>query len=185
MVDSTDREDAELLARVAGGDDVAFEVLYRRYLPVVVGWSLRETGNREIAADLSAEVFAAALTASPRYSPERGSVIAWLLGIARKKLLDSCRRGRVEDSARRRLRLEPVDLADGDLERVEELASPNERILGRLASLPEDQRNALVSRVVHERSYKEMSSQLGCSESVVRQRVSRGLRALRSEMESK
>ena len=97
---------------MARGDEDAFVAVYRGYLPLVLRWSLRETRNRELAADLTAEVFAAALTAARRYRPERGSVAAWLLGIARNKLAESRRRGRIEDSARRRLRLEPWSLTD-------------------------------------------------------------------------
>ena len=184
MTNATDCEDTELLAKAAAGDGGAFELLYRRYLPMVVGWSLRRTGNREVAADLSAEVFAAALEASPRYRKERGPVSAWLLGIARNKLLESQRRGVVENSARLRLRLEPVELTDASLERVEELASLGQEAVTGLESLPPDQRGAVVGRVIEERSYGELASQLGCSESVIRQRVSRGLTSLRENVES-
>ena len=148
-----------------------------------MGWCLRETGNRELAADLAAEVFAAALTASRRYREERGSVAAWLLGIARNKLLESRRRMRVEDSARRRLGLEPVPFSDADLERVEELAGRDQEILALLDGLPPAMREALSGRVLQERSYEELAAELSCSESVVRQRVSRGLKTLRSRME--
>jgi len=54
-----------------------------------------------------------------------------------------------------------------------------------LAGLPADQREALLKRVVQERSYEEIAHELRCSEVVVRQRVSRGLRTLRSEMEER
>ena len=46
----TEHEDAALIARVAKGDDEAFVLLYRRYLPLVVRWSLRKPRNRELAA---------------------------------------------------------------------------------------------------------------------------------------
>jgi RNA polymerase sigma factor (sigma-70 family) len=183
MTITGDREEAELLAAVGRGDDSAFAVIYRRYLPLVVRWCWRETGNRELAADLSAEVFAGALTAARRYRPDQGSVAAWLLGIDRNKLRESRRHGRVEAAARRRLGVAPVALTDADLQRVEELASLDEEILARVAGLPEDQRRALVSRIVDERSYEEIASELRCSELAVRQRVSRGLRTLRSQTE--
>jgi RNA polymerase sigma factor (sigma-70 family) len=185
MIDLAGREDASLLADLVRGDDAAFAVIYCRYLPLVLHWCLRETGNREVASDLSAEVFAAALTAARRYRPERGSVVAWLFGIARHKLSESRRRGRVENSARRRLGLEPVVMTDADLERVDELASLDEGVLTRVADLPDDVRRALIGRIVEERSYEEIASELRCSESVVRQRVSRGLKTLRSEMEKR
>jgi RNA polymerase sigma factor (sigma-70 family) len=180
-----DDEDAALVARVAHGDEAAFVFLYRRYVPVVLRWCLRETGNREVAADLSAEVFAAALSAARRYRSTRGSVAGWLLGIARNKLRESRRRGQVEDSARRRFGVERVAITDADLERIDELVSVDSELLARVAGLPEDQRVAVLSRVVEERSYEEIASELSCSKSVVRQRVSRGLRTLRSEMEER
>src|SRR5271155_5749218 len=182
MPDRCDDPDAALVAAVAASDDAAFVILYRRYLPVVLRWCLRETGNREIAADLSSEVFAAALISARRYRPEEGSVLAWLLGIARNKLLESRRRKRVEDSARRRLGLEPVSLSDADLERVEELASLDEEILALARGLPAPLRQALSARVVDERSYEEIAAEMRCSQSVVRQRVSRALKSLRSQM---
>ena len=185
MADLDARVDAELLAAVGRGDDAAFGVIYRRYLPLVVRWCWRETHSRELAADLSAEVFAAALNAARRYRPGEGSVAAWLLGIARNKLRESRRRGRIEASARRRLGVQPAVITDADLERVEELASLDREILDLVAGLPDDQRQALMSRVVEERSYEEIATELECSPLAARQRVSRGLRALRSQMEER
>lgn len=176
--------DAELVERIARGDRAAFGELYDRYLPLVLRWSLRETGNREIAADLAAETFAAALIASPRYRAGKGSVGAWLLGIARNKLRESLRHRRVEDSARRRVGLDRTELTDSDLERIDELVSlEGVGVVELLDTLPAVLREAVAQRVLEERSYEEIASELRCSESVVRQRVSRGLRNLRSQLE--
>jgi RNA polymerase sigma factor (sigma-70 family) len=185
MSEWAEHDEASLVTAVVGGDAAAFGVLYRRHLSVVLRWCLRETGNREVAADLSAEVFAAALTSAHRYRAGQGTVLAWLLGIARNKLLESRRRGRVADSARRRLRLDPVSITDVDLERVEELASLNDEVMARVAQLPPVLRDAVIGHVVDERPYEQIASELRCSESVVRQRVSRALRTLRSQMEER
>jgi len=61
----------------------------------------------------------------------------------------------------------------------------DERLEALLAELPAEQREAVVARVIEERSYEEIGSELQCSPSVVRQRVSRGLRSLRSELEER
>jgi RNA polymerase sigma factor (sigma-70 family) len=182
MADEEER-DAVLVTAVGRGDVDAFDQFYVRYLPLVVRWSVHATGNRELAADLTAEVFAASLTASRRFRPERGSVVGWLLGIARNKLRESQRRGRVEDSSRRRIGAEPVSLTDADLERVEELASLDATIIALVERLPATLRDALTERVLHERPYQDIALELRCSESVVRQRVSRALRTLRSQLE--
>lgn len=177
------RNDLELVAAIARRDDAAFALFYERYLPLVLRWCLRQTGNRELAADLSAEVFAAALIAAHRYRGDNDHVLAWLLGIARNKLRESRRRGRIEDRARRRMGVEPDQLTSDDLERVVELASIDFAELGALIdALPEDLRRPLLDRVVAERPYAEIAAELGCSELLVRQRVSRGLKRLRSEM---
>lgn len=174
-----------LVAGVAQGDGAAVEQFYDRYLPVVLRWALRETGNRELAADLTAEVFAASLLASRRYKQTDASVGAWLLGIARNKLRESRRRGRVEDAARRKLGFVSVQLGSAELDRVDELVSVDLEVLGLLGGLPDAQRHAVLERVVNERSYEEIAQELSCSESVVRQRVSRGLRTLRSKLEER
>ncbi len=111
--------------------------------------------------------------------------MVWLLGIARHKLLESRRRGRVESAARRRLGVGPVALTDEDLARVEELSSLDDAVLALVEELPRDQRDAVLARVVEDRSYPELAAQLRCSESVARKRVSRGLHTLKARMEDR
>ena len=176
--------DDTLLAAAARGDADAFAAFYRRHLAAVVGFFVRRTRDREVAADLTAEVFAAALIACPRYRGGEAPASAWLFGIAANKLRESQRRGMVESGARRRLALEPLQLVDSDLERVEELAALGDAapLLEAVAGLAPDQRDAVLARVVQERDYPEIASALACSEAVVRQRVSRGLAALRTRL---
>ena len=177
------RTDGELLAAVAARDGSAFSVFYRRHLPGVLGFLLGETGDREVAADLAAEVFAAVFLVAGRFrSREAGSAVPWVRGIAQNKLRESRRRGRVEDGARRRLAFEPEALDDDDLARVEELAGAAGGVMDLVDGLPERQRAAVRARVVDERSYAEIAGELSCSELVVRQRVSRGLSRLRDEL---
>jgi len=178
------RTDGELLAAVVAGDGAAFSTFYRRHLPTVVRYLLGETGDREATADLTAEVFAAVFLVARRFRPHgSGSARPWVLGIARNKLLESRRRGRVEDRARRRLAFEPEVLDDDDLARVDELAStPDQPVLELVEQLPKAQRDAVRSRVLEERDYGDVAQALNCSELVARQRVSRGLSRLRHQM---
>lgn len=72
---------------------------------------------------------------------------------------------------------------DMELERVEEIASrSSSQLETAIAGLPEEQRTAVLARVVDERSYPEIAAEMNCSEMLVRQRVSRGLRQLRSRI---
>jgi RNA polymerase sigma-70 factor (ECF subfamily) len=179
-------DDDVLLERAAAGDGDAFAGFYRRHLAAVTGYLLRRTRDPETAADLTAEVFATALLAAPRYRPGGGPALAWLYGIAANKLHESRRRGRVEDEARRRLAWEPLQLSDDDLAAVERLAGGDggeDAVAAAVAELPPEQRAAVLARVVEDRGYAEIATELNCSEAVVRQRVSRGLRALRTRIE--
>ncbi len=175
--------DAELLAAAAAGDGEAFAAFYRRHLAEVLAYLRRETGDRELAADLAAEVFAAVLLSAGRYQPQRDSALAWVIGIARHKLLMSWRRGRVQERARRRLGLEPLALDDLDLERVDQLADAGVgRLEEMLDGLPALEREAVRWRVVDELGYDQIAGRMGCSALVVRKRVSRGLRRLRDQL---
>jgi RNA polymerase sigma factor (sigma-70 family) len=179
-----DRGDEELLV-AAKHDAEAFGIFYRRRVDAVLAFFLRRTGDRELAADLTAETFAAALAALARYRPQsESSALAWLFTIAHRKLIDSIRRGRVEDRARRRLGIEPLAFSDEDIERVEQRAAgaAGDSALLALERLSREQRVAIKGRVLDEAQYGELARRLQCSEAVVRKRVSRGLAELRAEL---
>src|SRR3954447_19926164 len=111
------RSDEDLL-RATAHDPPAFAELYRRHERAVVLYFLRRTGSAELAADLTAETFAATLASVKRFEPRgEGSGTAWLFGIARHVLARSARRRRVEDNARKRLKMPPLALTDELLER--------------------------------------------------------------------
>jgi RNA polymerase sigma-70 factor (ECF subfamily) len=186
MTVDRERSDGDLLAAVAAGDGAAFSAFYRRHLPWVVRLLVRETGDREVSADLAAEVFAAVFLVARRFRARGdGSAAPWVRGIAQNKLRESRRRGRVEDRARRRLSFEPEALDDDDLARVDALAGGGTGALELLERLPEGQRRAVRSRVVEGRGYEEIAAELHCSELVVRKQVSRGLGRLRTELEAR
>jgi DNA-directed RNA polymerase specialized sigma24 family protein len=97
--------DADLLG-LTPTDPQAFGVFYDRFEAELLRFLYRATGRADIAADLTAEVFAAALHSVRRFDPGRGSARAWLFGIARHELADTWKRGRVEDCARRSMEIE-------------------------------------------------------------------------------
>ena len=165
-------------ALLASGDPGAFDRLYRRHAEDLLGFLARRTRDPELAADLTAETFAAALAARRRYRPQSGAPAAWLFGIAMHKLADAQRRGYAETRARRRMGMERLTLDDADLARIESLAEAD-GASALLDALAPDQRDAVRARVIDERDYDEIARSLSTSESVVRKRVSRGLAALR------
>ena len=158
-----------------------FGAFYRRNLDRVLACCAQRTGEPELAADVAAEVFAAALIARRRYRPERGSPETWLLGIAAHKLTDAQRRGHVERRAQRRLGIAPIEWTDEDLARITALTD-GQPVATMLEQLPGDQRAAVRARVLEERSYEDVAARLGVSEATARKRVSRGLATLRARI---
>jgi RNA polymerase sigma-70 factor (ECF subfamily) len=186
MLLDVDRErwsDQQLLAAIAARDGDACTVFYRRHLARTVAFLMRETRDPELTADITAEVFATVIVAAGRYRPETASAGPWVIGIARNTLSATWRRGMVENRARRRLAMEPIELDESDLEETGAMAAgPDTGLLELVESLPGDERHAVRARVVHERSYSEIAAQLDVSELVVRKRVSRGLGRLRRRL---
>jgi RNA polymerase sigma-70 factor (ECF subfamily) len=182
MARGVDRDrwsDFELLSAAAERDGAAFGVFYGRHLSMVVAYLRRQTGDPALTADLTAEVFAAALHSAHRYRDSSESAEPWLLGIAGNVLRMSRRQGRIEDRARRRIGWEPVALEDPDLEQIESLAAGDSGLSRLMASLPAPEREAIERRVLQEQTYTQIATDLKCSEMVVRKRVSRGLARLR------
>lgn len=172
--------DGELLERTRAGDRQAFGVLYERHHELVLAFLIKRTRDPEVAMDLMAETFAAALIALAERPPAiSGSAAPWLLTIARNAMIDSYRRGRVESVARRRLAFEPVQISDSDVERVLQLAAETDLLVRLADELPPEQFDALRARVLDERGYEEIAEQLECSAAVVRKRVSRAISTLR------
>jgi RNA polymerase sigma factor (sigma-70 family) len=176
--------DEELLGRAARDAD-AFGVFYARHRVVVFRYARWRVASVEDAADLTAEVFAVALEAAPRFRPGSLPARAWLFGIANHKLADYRRRGVVADRARRRLGMERVVFDDAALERAEVLADLEAlrcslEVL--VADLPAAERAAVLARVVDEAEYADIATAVDASEAAVRQRVHRGLRRLEAAL---
>jgi RNA polymerase sigma factor (sigma-70 family) len=176
-------ETDDRLLVAASVDPGAFAEFYARYERAMLAFFMHRTREPELAADLTAEVFAAALAGVARFRPGGAPAAAWLFGIAQHKLAKSRRRGTVEDRARRRLGMPPLVLADDDIERIENMAGGGSNVVGLFEGLPAALRDAVGARVLEERSYEEIAGELRCSPAVVRKRVSRGLAKLRDEFE--
>ena len=174
------RSDEALLA-LAFQDEGAFAEFYRRYERPVVAFFVRAVGSGDLAADLTAEVFAQALSSAERFDPSLGTAAAWLFGIARHVLGRSRERGQVENRARKRRQRPPLALDDELIECIEASAGDT-RVLELLEALPAEQRHAITARIVDQRGYAEIAEELRCSQSVVRKRVSRGLTTLRTTL---
>ena len=178
--DRDSRDDAALLlaSRERGN---GFGEFYRRHREAVLAFHGARVREPELAADLTAETFAAALVVvhdRSRELPEQP--LAWLFTIARSKLVDSYRRGQVDAGARERLGLERIEVDDEDIERINEIVHATDFLAHLARLLPPEQYHALTAHFVEDRRYTDIARELQCSPVVVRMRVSRALNTLRT-----
>jgi len=175
--------DESLLAATRAGDADAFGVFFARHSRTVLRFVRRRVGSAELAADLTAETFAAALIAVHRDHAEQvPDGAAWLCGIARFKIIDSYREARLQNAARQQLQLERIVLEDDDLEAIDRLAGVDAPLHAALDQLSAEERAAVVERVVLDRDYSQIAHDAHDSEAAIRKRVSRGLARLRKEI---
>src|SRR3954462_16024061 len=128
-----------------GHDPAAFEAFYRAHVDDVLGFVTRRVDDPHLAADLTADVFLAAIEAAPGYRGDRGAPGAWLFGIARHTL--SAHRRRAVRERRANARFEGRRLLDPDdvgrlQERIDAQAHARE-LYAALDALPEGERAVL------------------------------------------
>jgi RNA polymerase sigma-70 factor, ECF subfamily len=176
MTQKTDLSDDQLLRLMLAGDEDALAQLYRRRQASVYRFALQMSGSTSIAEDVTQEVFLFLMRDGHVFDPARGSLAAFLLGVARNHVL-------------RRLRLEQLlsPLADDnedegialqtgtelcvldDLTRAETIDTVRRAVL----SLPPKYREVVVLCELQDVSYVETAEILGCAIGTVRSRLHR------------
>jgi RNA polymerase sigma-70 factor, ECF subfamily len=183
----SDLNDSELLRSMLAGDEEALSVLYRRRQGAVYRFALQMSGSKTVAEDVTQEVFLFLMRDGHVFDPARGSVSAFLLGVARNYVL---RRMRVEQQ------LTPLgdDFDDDvpvlhastdlcpleDLTRTETIESVRRAVL----SLPSKYREVVVLCELQDISYGETAEILGCAIGTVRSRLHRARALLLAKLRS-
>jgi len=178
MLESPSHSDGDLLRLLSGGDEKAFLEFYRKHQGVVYRFALQMSGKAEIAEEVTQDVFVVVMKSAGRYDSERGSVPAFLYGIARNFVLRALERERPYKSGLDDLPREASAEQDifGDLAQSERLETLRRAVL----ALPPAYREVVVLCDLHERDYAEAASALGCAIGTVRSRLHRA-RALLGE----
>jgi len=168
--------DERLLVEAAQKDPARFGDLYELHFELVYAFVWRRVGSREVAEDLTSEVFHKALANLHRFEWRGVPFGAWLLKIAANAIADQAQRGRRELS----FDDQPEISAKPRMEQAQDLA----RLFRLVNELPQDQRNVVVMRFAEEKSIREAAHQLGRSEGAVKQLQFRALENLRARLES-
>ncbi len=158
------------------GDEESFAALYTRRQGAVYRFALHMTGSAALAEDVTHDVFVALLESGRRFDPARGTLVSFLYGIARNRVLRRLDRDRTEPAVvSEETAGDEEDLLDG-LTRRETI----EQVRRAVVSLPATYREVVVLCDLEGASYEEAAAALECRIGTVRSRLSRG-RAMLAE----
>ena len=173
--------DEVLIARIAGGDRLAMQVLYARHHVRVYRFVLRIVRNDSTAEDLISEVFLDVWRQAARFEG-RSAVTTWLLAIARFKALSALRRrpedeldeetaGAIED---------PSDNPERSLEKKDKSAALRKC----LTALSPEHREIIDLVYYHEKSVEEVAEIVGIPENTVKTRMFYARKKLAEELKA-
>lgn len=180
--------DPELMSRLAGGDDLALNVLMDRWSGRVAAFLHRMTGNRDTAVDLAQETFVKLYQARERYRPS-GNFSSYLFGIAANLARNHAR------WVARHPTLSLDATADDGGATVPEVSDPDHTpleaaqarektraIQQALLRLPPDLREAMTLFIYEGMGYAEIAAVGQCSPKAVETRIYRARQLLREEL---
>ncbi|BEL06414.1 sigma-70 family RNA polymerase sigma factor [Actinoplanes sichuanensis] len=173
--------DDELAQRLRDGDQTALRETYDRHGAAVLFLAQRLLGNRADAEDVTQVTFVAAWTGRDGFDPQRGTILAWLLGIARRKAVDRIRAATREQRTTEAVQAQqpPGPGADESPERVvDRLVVADE--LGRL---PADQRRTLELAFFDDLTHPQIAAVTGLPLGTVKSHLRRGMANLRRRWE--
>jgi len=169
------------------GNEDAFKRLYGELYDPVAGYIAARTGNAHDAEDLTSQVFHRFLERLDRFETGRGSVMTWILAMARNAVIDHHRRLEAHGAARKRAvpveELADVLAADqgdplGSLIRDENLR----QIKGLLRREPDEVREMFSLRFGQGLRVREVAAVMDLGEDAVKQRFARTLTKIRQEL---
>jgi RNA polymerase sigma-70 factor, ECF subfamily len=170
---------AELVALSARGDEDAFAELYDLTSARIHGVVLRVLRSADHAAEVTQEVFVEIWRQSARYSPERGSVLAWMTTMAHRRAVDRVRSVSSEAARDERYAAATADRAVDDVWADVEQRLDAERVRKGMASLTAIQREALTLAYFGGYSQSQVAQLLNLPLGTVKTRIRDGLIGLR------
>jgi RNA polymerase sigma-70 factor, ECF subfamily len=166
---------AERMPVASGTDTETFAALYERTFPRVYAYVASLLRDRSAAEDVTAQTFERAYRKRSGYRARRGSMEAWLFGIARNAALDELRRRKRRASLER----DPEDISAPTLDDHAELALRREAVRAAMTALDGKERDLIALKFSGGLCNAEIARVLGLSETNAGTRLHRALTKLR------
>jgi RNA polymerase sigma-70 factor, ECF subfamily len=180
--ESENQFNAELMRRVAQGDDRAFKALYERLAPALFGMALRMLNDAAEAEDVLQEGFTYIWRKAPSFDSSRSSVFAWAVLIVRHKAIDKLRIRQRDERLREAATGAANPEAAIDEQSVQEpiLRERGAQVRSALEQLAPEQRQALELAFFAGLTHEQIAERLDAPLGTVKARIRRGLVKLRS-----
>ena len=175
--------DEELMQLAGAGDPLAFETVYDRHGGAAFSLAYRITGNRTTAEDAVQEALISIWRSGTRYSPERGSVRSWILGIVHNRAIDVVRRNLVHQ--RRRASDEGIEETQEAPERTDVEAARRgeaEAVRAAIGELPREQERVIELAYFGGFTHTQIAEMLEMPIGTVKGRMRLGLEKLRRSL---
>jgi RNA polymerase sigma-70 factor (ECF subfamily) len=173
---------AELVALSASGHDDAFAELYDLTAARIHGVVLRVLRSADHAAEVTQEVFVDVWRQAARYSPEKGSVLAWMTTVAHRRAVDRVRSVSSEVARDDRYAAATADRAVDDVWMGVEQRLDAEMVRNGMASLTAIQREAITLAYFGGYSQSQVAQLLNLPLGTVKTRIRDGLIGLRNAL---
>ncbi|MGF6821858.1 RNA polymerase sigma-70 factor (ECF subfamily) [Microbacterium sp. ZKA21] len=173
---------ADLLVRVADGDQQAFAELYDMLSSRVFGLILRVLVNRSQSEEVLQEVFLEVWQSAARFAPNKGQGRTWILTIAHRRAVDRVRASQASADRDVKAGIRDLGIAHDSVAEQVELSMAGEQVVAALGMLPEAQREALVLAYYGGYSQSEIAVLSKTPLGTIKTRMRDGLTRLRSEM---
>ena len=171
--------DVQRMLALKQGDRSAFEALMRKYYPRILNFIYRFIGNRQMAEDLSQDVFMKVYKSAWRYRP-RAKFQTWLYTIAKNVCMNELRRKRnlmvsLDDTPGSNENERRKEIADPNSDPGKALLYKEKAALVRAAinDLPENQRMAVILKRYENFSYAQIAATLNITDKAVKSLLSR------------
>jgi RNA polymerase sigma-70 factor (ECF subfamily) len=163
--------EAEVVAGLRRGDVAVFEQVYLTHQPRLYGFVFRLLGQRDLADDVTQEVWIRLATHAPRLRPDT-RIVPWLFTVARNLTLSHRRWARLDFLHRGRLSLDPPAAGASPLE-LASAAETERRLEAALAGLPDKYREVLLLVAVEGLPHEVAAQVIGLRPDAFRQRLLR------------
>lgn len=172
--DKMEITDEDAITRLSKGEIEAFTELYDKYVEKIYNFIFYRVSNRDLAEDLTSEVFLRAFDRIETFNPEKSKFSTWLFQIAKNRLIDYYRAMKPLDELNESMEIASDYSVIDEVDKVFDAM----RVKAILDKLESNERDLIIMRLWDDLSYREITELTGRSEASLKMHFSRIMKKL-------